>query len=103
MHVRQKFVHVHISKELKQKLGIKKRTAQIHSGDTVKIMVGKNKGKAGKVSSVNMKLGTLTIEGIVKKNAKGKELQIPIRTSNVYITEINAEDKIRKQILGIKQ
>ena len=103
MHVRQKFVHVHISKELKQKLGIKKRTAQVHAGDTVKVMVGSNRGKTGKVSKVNMKRGIVMIEGIVRKNAKGKEQPIPIRTSNVYITDMNLNDKLRKEVLGVKQ
>ncbi len=103
MHIRQKFVHVHISKPLAQKLGIKKRTAQVHSGDVVKIMVGANKGKSGKVNSVNMKKGVLTVEGIVRKNAKGKESPIPIRTSNVYITDITTTDKVRMEVLGVKQ
>ncbi len=103
MHVRQKFVHVHIAKELKAKLGIKKRAAQIHTGDTVKIMVGSNRGKTGKVSSVNMKRCIITVEGIMRKNAKGKESPIPIRTSNVYITDMDVNDKLRKEVLGIKQ
>ena len=103
MHIRQKFVHVHVSKELRAKLGIKKRSVQVHTGDTVKIMVGNSRGRSGKVGSVNMKRGMLTIEGIVRKNAKGKELPIPIRTSNVYITDMNTGDKLRKKILGIKE
>ena len=38
MHVRQKFVHAHISKELATKLGIKKRNTAVRKGDTVKVM-----------------------------------------------------------------
>lgn len=103
MHVRQKFVHVHVSKELRAKLGIKKRSIQVRKGDTVKVMVGSNRGKSGKVGSVNMKSCVLTIDGVMRKNAKGRETPVPIRTSNVYITDIDTSDKFRRQVLGIKQ
>ena len=66
-------------------------------------MVGSNKGKTGKVGNVNMKRCMLTVEGVVRKNAKGKELPIPIRTANVYITDMDVSDKLRREILGIKQ
>ena len=101
-HVRQKFMHCHIDKALAKKLGIKRRAAQVHKGDTVKVMVGKHKGKSGKVSSVDTKSEMVLIEGINRKNAKAKELPIPIRASNVYITELDLNDKLRKEKLGVK-
>lgn len=103
MHVRQKFVHAHVAKELAQKLGIKKRSAQIHKGDTVKIMAGANRGKSGTVNSVNMKRGMVLVDGIARKNAKGKESLMPIRVSNLYITDMKTDDRMRKLALGIKQ
>ena len=101
MHVRQKFAHAHVAKELKSKTGVKKRAVQISKGDTVKIMSGKLKGRTGKVSIVNLKRSTLMIEGVVRKNAKGKEKMIPIRINTVYITDFNLTDKIRKEKLGV--
>ncbi len=101
MHIRQHFSHAHVSKEAKAKLGLKRRTVQIRRGDTVKVMAGSFKGKNGKVNLVNMKKGVLYIDGISRKNAKGKELQIPIRISNVYITDLDLGDKYRKEKLGV--
>jgi len=94
MHVRQKFVHAHIDKELRKKLKLP-RAIEISKGDTVKIVTGKFKGSTGTVSSVNLKSGRIIINGIVRKNAKGKEIGIPISASNVYITNLNLSDKIR--------
>jgi large subunit ribosomal protein L24 len=95
MHDRQKFVHAHISKELAAKLGIKKRNIGVRKGDIVKIMSGKNKGKSGKVTNVDLKKAAVLVEGIFRKNAKGKELQIAISASNVYLTELDLTDKLR--------
>ena len=102
MHVRQKFTHSHISKDLAKKLGIKRRSAQLHKGDTVKVMAGSSKGKAGKINSVNTRAGIIFIDGLMRKNAKGKELPLPIRASAVYITDMDLADKYRKAKLGIK-
>ena len=96
LHVRQKFVHSHISKELATKLGIKRRSMAVRKGDTVKIMTGKNRGKIGKVNQVSLGKGTILIEGILKKTAKGKEILIPISASNVYLTDLDLTDKLRK-------
>src|SRR5271155_5033368 len=78
MHIRQNFVNVHISKELKEKLGVKRRSIELRKGDTVKIMVGDNRGKTGKVAKVNLKTGKIFIEGVTRKNAKSKEKLVPI-------------------------
>ncbi len=104
MHIRQKFAHAHISKELAQKLKIKKRSIEVRRGDTVKVISGGQKGKSGKVSGVDLRRGFVFIDGIVRKNAKGKELNIPVRISNVYITDLNLDDKLRaKKIEGFKK
>ncbi|MEM3781574.1 MAG: 50S ribosomal protein L24 [Candidatus Micrarchaeaceae archaeon] len=95
LHIRQHFVHAHISKELMQKLGLSKRSTQLHRGDTVKIMSGSLKGKTGKVHSVSLRRGRAEIEGITKKNARGKEKFIPISVSNLYIIDMDLSDKRR--------
>jgi large subunit ribosomal protein L24 len=103
LHVRQKFAHAHVSKELKAKLGIKRRAVQVRKGDTVKIMAGKDNGKAGKVGRVDLRRSVVFIDGITRKTAKGKELQIPVRINKVYITDLDLSDKLRKEKLGLKQ
>ncbi len=100
-HMRQKLVHSHIAKELKAKLNIKKRSIAVRKGDTVKVMGGSNAGKTGKVNRVDLGRGFVYIEGIIRKNSKGKELMIPIRPSKVYITDLDMSDKLRKAKLGL--
>ncbi len=102
MHLRQKFAHAHVAKELKAKLGLKKRAVQVRKGDTVKVMSGKFFGKAGKVSKVDLRDSTVQIDGIVRKNAKGKEMPIPVRINAVYITDMDLTDKLRKAKLGVQ-
>lgn len=97
----QKFAHAHVSKELKAKLGIKRRAIQARRGDTVKIMDGSLKGKTGKISRINLREGSVYIEGITRKNAKAKEIMVPIHASKVYLTDLDLSDKLRKQKLGI--
>lgn len=94
-HLRQKFVHARIAKELASKLGIKKRSAGVRRGDTVKVMSGASRGKSGKVVSVDLDRAVVFVEGITRKNAKGKESQIAISASNVYITDMDLSDKLR--------
>ncbi len=96
MHIRQNFVNAHIAKELISKLGIRRRSIEVRKGDTVKVMAGSRKGASGKVLSVDLGRGTIAVDGIVKKNAKGKELAIPISASSVYITDLDLSDKLRK-------
>ncbi len=102
-HARQNFMNVHISKELSEKLGIKRRSIEARKGDTVKVMAGDSKGKSGKITDVNLKTGKIMVDGIVRKNSKNKELQIAIYASNTYLTDIDLSDKLRKaEIEGIK-
>lgn len=101
MHIRQRYANVHISRELKSKLAIKRRSVQIRRGDTVKVMIGKNRGKSGKVNRVDLKKSRVFIDGIVRRDAKGKEMLTPISPSNLYITDLDLTDKQRKAKLGL--
>ena len=44
LHTRRKMMHVHISKELRAKLGTARRSAPLHRGDRVKVMRGEVAG-----------------------------------------------------------
>ncbi len=101
LHIAQHFVNMHIDKQLVKRLGIKKRSVQVSRGDTVKVMSGGSKGKAGKVTRVDMKRGFLFIDSLKKKNARGKEYYVPIYCSNAYITELNLGDKKRAAKLKV--
>ncbi len=102
MHIRQHFVHVHVDKSLKSKLGLKRRTVQVSKGDTVKVVAGANKGKTGKVTAVRMRRGFVYIDSLKRKDAKGKEHDIPIHASNVYVTDLALSDKYRAEKLKLR-
>jgi large subunit ribosomal protein L24 len=101
LHIAQHFVNLHIDKQLAKRLGIKKRSIQVSKGDTVKVMSGGSKGKAGKVMRVDIKRGFLFIDSLKKKNARGKEYYVPVYCSNAYITEFNLGDKRRAAKLKV--
>ncbi|MCL5117274.1 MAG: 50S ribosomal protein L24 [Candidatus Marsarchaeota archaeon] len=103
LHERQHFVHAHVDKQLREKLKIKKRTVQISKGDTVKIIKGVKKGVTGKVVKVDLKKVKVFIDSATRKNAKGKESNIPINISNVYITDLNLGDKFRVAKLNVSK
>ena len=103
MHLRQHFVHAHVDKELRARLGLKRRAVQISKGDTVKIMSGSKRGTTGKVARVNLRTGRIYLDSLMKKNARGKEFGIGISANNVYITALNLSDKVRAAKFGLKQ
>lgn len=103
LHVRQHFLHSHIDKSLKKKLNLKKSSVQISKGDTVKIMAGSKRGTTGKVTRVNLGTGRISIDSLTKKNARGKEFNIPVSASNVYITDLNLTDKYRAEKLKVER
>src|SRR6266849_8837939 len=87
-----------LSEELRDKHG---RTAvRPVKGDGVRIVRGGFKGIEGKITGVDTKRGKLFIEGVTReKAAGGKTSPVPIDASKVVITNLNLEDKIRKQRL----
>ncbi len=95
LHKKKDFLHVHLSKDLRQKLKIKKRAILVHKGDKVKIMRGFARDKVGKVVKVNYNKVKVYVEGISKRTARGKEVLVAIEPSNLLLleTEITKERK----------
>jgi len=86
LHIRGHFVHAHLSKDLRTKM--KKRAIRPKSGDKVRVMRGRFKGKEGKIMSVNLGKGRITVEGVSYRKAKGQEIPFPLQPSNVMIIEM---------------
>src|SRR3989338_7553676 len=93
LHKMQKAFGCHLSKELRKELG--KRSLEIRKEDKVKVMRGKHKGKAGKVTEVNRKKIQVFIEKITVKKTDGREVGIPFRPSSLMLIEVSREDKQR--------
>lgn len=93
LHLKRKLLAVNLSKALRIKHEI--RNIEIRKGDVVKIMRGKFKGKSGKVTEIKTKMLKIYIEGIQIKKKDGSNVNIPMRPSNLQITELDTSDKKR--------
>ncbi len=97
LHVRHKFMSAPLSEALRDKY--EKRSFPVRKGDTVKVMRGDEKGKEGKVRSVDLKCERITVEGVVVARSDLSEVPRPIHPSNVVITKIDLKDKLRESAL----
>ncbi|HLB69518.1 MAG: 50S ribosomal protein L24 [Candidatus Methanoperedens sp.] len=93
LHIRHKFMGAMLSDELEEKHGIK--TVPVHAGDTVKVLRGDHKGTEGKVSEVDLKNMTITVDGVSVTKSDGTEVPRPIQPSNVMITKLELKDERR--------
>ena len=86
-----------LSKELRKKYG--RRNLRLRIGDMVKVMRGEYKGVDGKVLKILLKTSKISIDGIKREKSKGEKVNVNIHSSNVIITSINTDDKLRKNKL----
>lgn len=90
-----------MSDSLRQQYG--RRSARVIKGDSVRVMRGEYKGVEGKVDRVNVKFGTLIIEGIQHEKVKGGQVKVPIHASKVMITGAKTDDKLRFEGVAQKE
>ncbi|VVB97144.1 50S ribosomal protein L24 [uncultured archaeon] len=93
LHIRHKFMGSMLSDELNKEHGIK--TLPVRLGDTVKVMRGDHRDKEGKVSEVNLKKMTITVDGVIVTKSDGTEVPRPIHPSKVMITKLELKDEKR--------
>ena len=87
MHERRKMVAVHLSKEIRAKLGTARRSVSAHKGDKVKVMCGDSKGHIGKIVRVHLSKLKVYVEGVSQRTAKGVEKLMPLDPSNLLLLE----------------
>jgi len=97
LHIKQKFMHVHLSKELREKYN--RRNMGIRKGDKVKVLRGEFKGHSNKVNRVDLKNTKVFIEGIEITKKDGAKVARSIEPSNLVIVELNLDDKMRQKII----
>jgi large subunit ribosomal protein L24 len=100
LHQKKKLLHAHLSKELRAKLGVSRRSMLLRKGDKVRLRNGDDKGKTGAVMEVNYADVTIYIEGIATKNARGIDKMRAIQPSNVEIIDGDFTKKDRAAILA---
>ena len=101
LHILQKFMHVHLSKALREKYG--RRSILVRKGDTVKVLRGQYRGKEGKVELVNLKQGFVNVAGCELIKKEGSKSARPIKPSNVQIKTLDLSDARRKSKLESKK
>lgn len=97
LHVRQKMVAAHLSKEIRKQY--KRRSLPVRTGDKVKVLRGDFRGTVGKVEEVDLTSLKAFMENVTQNRTDGKKVKVPIDPSNLLIIELNLDDKMRKQIL----
>ena len=97
LHIKQKFMGAHLSKELREKHG--KRSIGLKKGDKVRVARGQFKKKEGKVERIDLKRERVYISGIEISKKDGTKAAFLIHPSNLIITELNLDDKMRQKIL----
>ena len=100
MHIKQKFIHSHISKELRKKYG--KRSISARKGDKVIVMRGSFRKHEGKVEKIAIKNTKIFVSGVEITKKDGTKKLLAIHPSNITITELNLDDKLRQKILERK-
>lgn len=101
LHIKQKFTHAHLSKELRKKYG--KRSMGLKKGDKVKILRGKFKKEEAKINRIDLKKCRAYIDGIEITKKDGNKIPYPINISNLLIIELRMDDKKREKIVNRKR
>lgn len=71
----------------------------LRKGDTVRVTRGDRKGFEGKITNVNRRKRRIFIEGVTREKVDGSAIQIPVHPSKVVITNLNLDDKLRRETL----
>ena len=100
LHVRRKFVSAHLSKILRKRFN--RRAVPLRKGDDVEVMRGSFRGQKGKVERIDLKNSKVYIDSIKVKKVNGTEVLKPLEPSNLLITNLVLEDKMRKKVLEKK-
>ena len=100
LHVKQRFVHSHLSKDLKKKYG--KRSVGLRKGDKVKVLRGQFKKHEGKIELIDLKGTLVFVSGVEITKRDGAKKLLAIHPSNLMITDLNLDDKFRQKILERK-
>lgn len=101
LHIKNSFLNVHLSKELRLKHG--KRAVRARKGDKAKVIVGTFKGKIGTIEKVDIKKAQIFLSGVESIKKEGTKSLYPLQPSNLVLTELKLDDKQRKQKLENKK
>lgn len=93
LHIRTRFMHATLSKELREKYS--RRNIPARKGDRIKVLRGEFRGKIGKIEKVDLKAGRIYITGIEKTKRDGSKSFCPVYPSKVMVMEMELKDSRR--------
>ena len=100
LHKRYKRFSALLSPKLKASYNT--NSVPVRAGDTVQIMTGDRKGFEGKLTEVDRRRYRVFVEGVTREKVDGTTVPIPIHPSKVMITQLNLDDKWRREALKRK-
>lgn len=99
VHIRTAFLHVHLSKVLREKYHC--RALRVRVGDTVKILRGSFKGKEGKVNRADARRSKVYVDDIDRIKKDGSKVFIALQPSNLLLINVVTTDKRRFQTMKV--
>ena len=100
LHIKHKFIHTHLSRELIKKYG--KRNTGLRKGDKVRVMKGQFKKHEGKIERVDLLKTRVFVSGVETTRRDGTKKPLPLYPSNLVIIDLNLDDKQRQKPLERK-
>ena len=101
LHIKSRFLNVHLSKELRKKY--RKRSLRVKVGDKVKVLRGQFAKTEGKIEEVNIKKSKVYVSKVERQKKDGSKSKYPLHPSNLVIIELDTEDKKRLSKLKSKE
>ena len=86
-----------LSPALRQKYG--RRSIRVIDGDSVTVSRGEYRNMQAKVTGVDVRSGTVTLEGLQGEKQRGDKFDVKIHASNLRVTGIHGGDKKRMKSL----
>ena len=96
-HLTERRLRSPLSRALREKYG--RRNVRVIAGDTIKVIRGEYSGIEGKIEKINMKRGSLAIEGIQREKVRGGNVKVEINSTNVIVTDLDLDDKYRQALI----
>ncbi|HKT22359.1 MAG TPA: 50S ribosomal protein L24 [Nitrososphaerales archaeon] len=90
---------------LSEELRVKhhRRSVRPRVGDSVRIVRGEFKDIEGKVTRVYPSTGLVNVEGVTREKVKGGTSPVPIDSSNLTVTTLVLDDKLRKKKMEVSE
>ena len=99
--VRQRQMTVALSRELRARY--KRRALPLRKGDTVRVVSGSYKGREERVSKVDRRSLSVTLDNVSVKKVDQKLKPLPIRSNHLILTRLNLIDPWRREILKVTE